>query len=94
MEAEIISSNEPSVAFDGGAFGFSVIQRLIRESHDFLNPENGWLLFEVGAGQGKMITKLCKKTDLYDNINSLSDEDGVVRVLFMRKKIELYFVYG
>ena len=84
MDTEI-SLNEPSVAFDGGVFGFSIIQRLIRESHEFLNPVTGWLLFEVGSGQGEMIINLCKKTGLYKDIDSVKDKSGVIRVLLMKK---------
>ena len=85
MDLEI-SSNEPREAFDGGIFGLSIIQRLIRESPEFLIPKIGWLLFEVGAGQGEMILKLCQKSQLYDTIETVSDSSSVIRVLYMRNK--------
>ena len=79
MNAEI-SSHEPVLAFDGGMLGIKIIKRLISDSPGYLSPE-GWLVFEVGAGQGDFILKLCEKSDSYRNIQPVSDRAGKIRVI-------------
>jgi release factor glutamine methyltransferase len=79
MDSEI-SSNEPSMAFDGGMVGMKIIQKLIREAPKFLAKE-GWLIFEVGVGQGPFIIQLCENTLLYKKIESVSDNMGNIRVI-------------
>jgi release factor glutamine methyltransferase len=79
MDAEI-SSNEPVLAFDGGMLGIKIIQKLIAEAPKFLRSE-GWLVFEVGSGQGEFIIKLCEKTLAYNKIESVSDQAGNIRVI-------------
>ena len=83
MDIEI-ASNEPLLAFDGGMLGIKIIQKLIREAPKFLN-QGGWLVFEVGAGQGNLIAQLCERTELYQQIESVSDSAGIVRVILAQK---------
>ena len=83
MDSEI-ASNEPLLAFDGGMLGIKIIQKLIREAPKFLN-QGGWLIFEVGAGQGNFIAQLCERTELYQQIESVSDSAGIVRVILAQK---------
>jgi release factor glutamine methyltransferase len=83
MDTEI-SSNEPVLAFDGGMLGIKIIQKLISEAPKFLR-DNGWLVFEVGAGQGDFIIKLCEKSQSYRNIQSVTDHAGSIRVIVVQK---------
>jgi len=83
MDPEILGK-EPSLAFDGGMFGTRIIQRLISDAPKFL-VEKGWLIFEVGAGQGDFVMQLCKRSDCYDMIEPFYDEHKVVRVIAARK---------
>jgi release factor glutamine methyltransferase len=83
MDIEI-SAHEPSLAFDGGMLGTSVIQRLIRETPKLL-PDNGFLIFEVGLGQGPFIIQLCERTQLYSHLEPIYDDSGNVRVILARK---------
>jgi len=83
MDTEI-SSNEPVLAFDGGMLGIRIIQKLITEAPKFLTGE-GWLVFEVGAGQGDFIIKLCEKSQSYKDIHSVSDHAGNIRVIVAHK---------
>ena len=75
-----IANNEPSMAFDGGMIGLKVIQRLIQESPKFLS-EGGWLIFEVGVGQGDFLVDLCEKTKYFAQIKSFTDSAGNIRVI-------------
>jgi len=83
MDSEI-ASNEPVLAFDGGMLGIKIIQKLITEAPKFLKKE-GWLIFEVGAGQGNFIAQLCERSNSYQSIESVSDDSGTVRVILARK---------
>lgn len=83
MDKEI-ASNEPALAFDGGMLGIKIIQRLISEAPGFLVSE-GWLIFEVGLGQGEFIIKLCERSEFYKQIESVRDAAGNIRVIVARK---------
>jgi release factor glutamine methyltransferase len=83
MNSEI-ASYEPSLAFDGGIIGLQIIQKLIKEAPRFLKA-GGWLAFEVGAGQGEFIIGLTEKTKKYQQIKSLTDDSGNIRVVLAKK---------
>ena len=75
-----IAANEPAMAFDGGMVGLKIIQKLIQESPRFLT-HTGWLVFEVGVGQGPFVIQICEKSGLYQQIESASDDFGNIRVI-------------
>jgi release factor glutamine methyltransferase len=79
-----ISKNEPELAFNGGMLGTKIIQKLISETPGYL-VKGGWLIFEVGKGQGPFIIDLIKKGNKYSDIDSVSDPDGNIRVVLARK---------
>jgi release factor glutamine methyltransferase len=83
MDSEI-SSNEPVLAFDGGMLGIKIIQKLVSEAPKFLTDE-GWLIFEVGAGQGNFIAQVCERTQHYQKINLIPDKSGIIRVISLQK---------
>lgn len=82
MDREV-SGHEPRLAFDGGAFGVTILTRLIREAPRFLKPDS-CLCFEVGLGQGNAITRMLKKESVYRVIEPLADESGEIRALLAR----------
>jgi len=61
-------------------FGTKIIQKLIVEAPIFLKKD-GWLVFEVGAGQGDFILKLCQRSDLYNKVEPIYDGNGQIRVI-------------
>jgi len=81
-----ISNHEPALAFDGGMFGTKIILGLINQAPQFLN-DGGWLLFEVGVGQGDFAVRLCDETNHYNVIEPISDSLGNVRVIAAKKKL-------
>jgi release factor glutamine methyltransferase len=83
MDTEI-SAHEPALAFDGGMIGINLIHRLIREAPKFLTKP-GWLIFEVGTGQGPFISQLCERSQLYKQIESVFDDLGNIRVILAQK---------
>jgi HemK-like putative methylase len=58
--------DEPREAFDGGPYGISILQRLVREAVDFLKP-GGWLLCEFGEGQERQVAALLARTRAYED---------------------------
>lgn len=79
-----ISDNEPYLAFDGGIFGIKIIQRLIFEAPKYL-IKTGWLVFEVGVGQGEFFLQSCLRSKQFDRVESSSDQMGNIRVISARK---------
>jgi len=82
-----ISSFEPDLAFDGGVFGINLIRRLITDAEKFL-CDDGYLVFEVGLGQGNIIKKQVEKSNLYKNIKTVNDNLGNPRVIVAQKNKE------
>jgi HemK-like putative methylase len=79
-------AEEPREAFDGGPYGISVLQRLIRDAVDFLKP-GAWLLCEFGEGQERQVTALLARTKAYEE-PSFGFIDGKPRVLIARKNVQ------
>jgi release factor glutamine methyltransferase len=80
-----ISAHEPILAFDGGMFGTKIIQRFLAESPKFLT-KGGSITFEVGAGQGEFMIRLCEETDNFFDIEPVKDNIGNIRVIHAKKK--------
>lgn len=80
-----ISEHEPRLAFDGGPFGIRIIQRLIQDAPRLLRP-GGWLLFEVGLGQGEPMRQRLERQAQFDQVETYADENGDVRALAARRK--------
>lgn len=71
--------HEPREAFDGGPYGLSIHQRVIKEAPRFLRPE-GWLLFEFGLGQHKQLALLFQRVKGWTDVSFEDDADGQPRV--------------
>jgi release factor glutamine methyltransferase len=72
--------HEPREAFDGGPYGLSIHQKVIRQAPRFLRS-GGQLLFEVGAGQGKQVSLLFGRATNYRDIETRADATGEARVV-------------
>jgi release factor glutamine methyltransferase len=79
-----IQAYEPHLAFDGGPFGVAIVFRLIKEAPRFLKP-GAWLCFEVGLGQGPLITRRLARNDAYADITPLPDGNGATRAIMARR---------
>ena len=79
MPAEI-SQHEPRLAFDGGAFGLTIISRLLSDAPRFLQP-GGSLCFEVGAGNGRFVADRVARNGAYATVRQVNDEEGIPRVV-------------
>lgn len=75
---------EPREAFDAGPYGIAIHQRLIAEAPRYL-VSGGWLVFEFGAGQDRLVRALLTRVRAYAQPTFFSDADGVLRVVAVRK---------
>ncbi|WEX10624.1 HemK/PrmC family methyltransferase [Chelativorans sp. AA-79] len=84
-ESAHLLENEPREAFDGGPYGLSIHQRLVREAAPFLKP-GGWLAFEFGEGQDRQVAILLKRAGIYEEARFASDAAGKPRVAIARRR--------
>jgi release factor glutamine methyltransferase len=77
--------HEPREAFDGGPYGLSIHQRVLKDAPAFLRP-GGMLLFEVGLGQDRQVEALFKRARVYEDIRIAPDASGNGRVVYGRLK--------
>jgi release factor glutamine methyltransferase len=75
---------EPRDAFDGGPFGLSIHQRLIRDALAYLR-DDGILLCEFGEGQARQIEALFKRAKGYRPVAFVVDVSGMERVAVARR---------
>ena len=83
-ERAALLENEPREAFDGGPYGLSIHQRVVKEALPFLKP-GGHLLFEIGLGQERQVKLLFERTRAYEDIRTVANAAGEVRVVAARK---------
>ena len=83
-ERAALLENEPREAFDGGPYGLSIHQRVVKEALPFLKP-GGSLLFEIGLGQERQVKMLFERTRAYEDIRMVANAAGEVRVVAGRK---------
>ena len=81
--SELLAS-EPREAFDGGPYGLSIHQRLIRDAAAFLKP-GGWLAFEFGVGQDRQVAALLARARVYAPVEFVADAAKTPRVAIVRK---------
>jgi release factor glutamine methyltransferase len=78
-----IGSHEPQMAFDGGPLGIGILVRLVNEAPAFLRA-GGWLVFEIGLGQGPSLVRMMKKMPAYKEVVTSVDKAGDIRVIMAR----------
>jgi release factor glutamine methyltransferase len=76
---------EPREAFDGGPYGLTIHQRVLKQAVPLLKP-GGWLLFEIGEGQDRQIELLFQRARAYDEIGLVQNAAGTPRVAVGRVK--------
>lgn len=81
----VLLKHEPREAFDGGPYGISIHQRVVKEALPFLRP-GGALLFEIGLGQDRQVRILFDRTKAYEDIRFAANAAGEVRVVSGRKR--------
>jgi release factor glutamine methyltransferase len=80
-------AHEPREAFDGGPYGLTVHQRVIREAPAFLRA-GGLLAFEIGLAQERQVMLLFSRSPAFENPSTRSDAAGNPRVVLASRKKE------
>jgi release factor glutamine methyltransferase len=75
--------HEPRAAFDGGPYGLSIHQRIIKEAPSYLRP-GGMLMFEFGLGQERQVKSLFERAKRYESVQFVADAAGQPRVASAR----------
>jgi release factor glutamine methyltransferase len=82
--AREVRDYEPVIALDGGEDGLEFYRRIIPEAPFYLR-EGGWLLLEVGQGQGPLISKLIEEEGDFLKPECIPDLSGIERVIKAQK---------
>lgn len=80
-------THEPREAFDGGPYGLTIHQRVIKEALPFLKP-GGTLLFEIGLGQDRQVAMLFAREKAYEQVKCVANSAGELRVCYAHKPAE------
>jgi release factor glutamine methyltransferase len=80
-----ISQHEPQAAFNGGAFGVSILMKLVKSAPRFLRP-GGWLGFEVGHGQGAGLARQLERNPAFAAVETYSDPGGEIRAILAKSR--------
>ena len=80
-----ISQHEPEAAFNGGAFGVSILMKLVKNAPRFLRP-GGWLGFEVGHGQGVGLARQLERNPAFAAVETYSDPGGEIRAILAKSR--------
>jgi release factor glutamine methyltransferase len=82
-KSELDPRSEPPLALDGGADGTEMIEKLCRQVAGKLKP-GGWLLLEIGQGQGEEIKGILHNTVPGGEVKVFPDLAGIGRVVICR----------
>jgi release factor glutamine methyltransferase len=77
-----VRGHEPITALVAGADGLAVHERLLTESHHFLQG-NGYLVLEIGFGQYPALAELVRASGWYI-IEIIQDLQGIQRTIVLR----------
>lgn len=77
--------HEPYLALDGGIDGLNFYRLLVNGGANHLKP-GGFLAFEVGVNQAKIVETMLQKTELFTDFEIIKDLNGIERAIYCRKK--------
>ncbi len=83
--AREVKDYEPLIALDGGEDGLEFYRRIISQAPFYLRG-GGWLLLEVGQGQGERVSKLIEAGGYFFKPESVPDFSGIERVVKAQRK--------
>ena len=82
LQAEV-REFEPHLALEAGEDGLRFVRRLLEEAPAFLKPA-GWMLIEIGAGQGAAALALAQERPAYGSAAILQDYARLDRILIVQ----------
>ena len=83
--AREVRDYEPIIALNGGEDGLAFYRNIISQAPSYLK-KGGWLLLEVGQGQGEKVSRLIEKREDFLKPERLQDLSGIERVVKAQKK--------
>lgn len=75
-----IREHEPRVALDGGRDGLDLFRRLFTQAPRTVKPD-GWLLLEIGATQGQVVSALARQAFPLAAVSLHRDYAGLTRIV-------------
>ncbi len=82
--AKEVKNHEPLTALDGGEDGLDFYRRIIDQAPAYLN-DPGWLLLEMGQGQGASVSRLIRQRGAFQAPELVQDLAGIERVIKAEK---------
>ena len=79
-----VRDHEPRLALDGGEDGLDFYRQISRQVPSHLR-EGGWLLVEMGQGQGAKISSLLEQSGSFRGPEFVRDLSGIERVVKIQK---------
>jgi release factor glutamine methyltransferase len=79
-----VKDHEPRLALDGGEDGLDFYRRMSRQVPSYLR-KGGWLLVEIGQGQGTEISTLFEQSGCFSAPELVRDLSGIERVIKVQK---------
>jgi methylase of polypeptide subunit release factors len=83
-EKSYLLASEPKEAFDGGPYGLSIHQRVLRDALSYLRL-GVWIALEFGQGQERQVRAIISRMRQYGNIGMIMDATGLPRVAIAQK---------
>jgi release factor glutamine methyltransferase len=80
-----VRDHEPHLALDGGKLGTEIIERLIPQAAERLNP-GGWLLIEVGAENARRVEELVRGNPSFELAETIKDIANLPRVVQAKRR--------
>ncbi len=81
--AKEIVEFEPRIALDGGPDGLKFFREIVVGAGSFLK-DGGWLMLEIGEGQGEAVDEMIRNTLFFESPCIIKDHAGVDRVIRAR----------
>ena len=82
LQIEVRDFDPPSALFVNDENGIEFYSKIIEQAKNYLLP-NGYLIFELGINQSKLVKKLFE-TNSYSDITILSDYNSIDRVIYAK----------
>jgi release factor glutamine methyltransferase len=86
--AREVKDYEPIIALDGGNEGIDFYRRIVSQASFYLR-KGGWLLLEVGEGQGVLVSSMIERVGDFNLPERLKDLSDIERVVKAQKKKEI-----
>jgi release factor glutamine methyltransferase len=83
--AREIKDYEPAVALNGGEDGMEFYRGIVSQGPFYLR-RGGWLLLEVGEGQGKRVSAMIEEEGSFSGSERIKDLSGIDRVVKAQRK--------